>query len=269
MEYDRIKDVIAQPMRTMPWFRRLSYKLFELAFLRVRYVKRELVRQLGHRRGRLHILDAGFGFGPYIDFLLRRFPLISITGIEIKDEQVADCRRFFDHEGFGDRLSLDIGDLLEYRKDDTYDVAIAVDIMEHIVDDVHVMRNLHASLKSGGMLLIHTPASAVDSRTVEQEDFFVGEHVREGYLKSELDDKLREAGFDDVALHFSYGKHGLLAWWIMQGIPLRLVHKFAPFAILLPIYYLFTFPFAHRLMTADMAVEQTWGKGLLAIAKKK
>lgn len=268
MEYDRIKDILAVPIRRCSCFRRLAYKLFELGFLRVRHVKRELFRLLKSRNGEVHLFDAGFGFGPYMDFVLRSFPDVHVTGLEIKAEQVEDCTSFFEKEGFGDRINLFTGDLLTYRENEEYDIAIAIDILEHIEDDILVMRNLHQSLKPGGVLLIHTPASGVDSRLDRREEYFVGEHVRDGYLDRELKEKLLQAGFSRVELKYTYGKYGMAAWWIMQGIPLRLVHRLPLLGVIIPLYYILLFPFAHRLMLADLAGGLQQGKGLLVRAYK-
>lgn len=82
-----------------------------------------------------------------MDFILRNYPGVRLTGLEIKDEQVLDCKQYFQKEGFAKRIRLLSGDLLDFHSSDTFDLAIAIDIMEHIEDDVRVMRNLHKSLK--------------------------------------------------------------------------------------------------------------------------
>lgn len=268
MEYDRWKDMIGEPMRVFPWFRKFAYKLFEFGFLRVRYVKRELRTIMRACKYDCHIFDAGFGFGPYMDFLLRTYPGVKITGLEIKDEQVEDCRQYFKKEKLDHRVNLVSGDLLTYDREDTYNMAIAIDIMEHIEDDVRVMKNLLNSLKKGGFLLIHTPGAEVDSRYDDTEHFFVGEHVRDGYHPDELREKLFEAGFSKVQVKFSYGKLGMISWWLMQGIPFRFIDKFPLGIVLLPLYYMIASPFADRFMKGDLGTRLKDGKGLIAIAKK-
>ncbi len=269
MEYDPIKDLIALPMRKSVKFRSMAYKLFELGFLRVRFVKRELKRQLRTRQGKARILDVGFGFGPYSDYVLRNYIGTEVTGIEVKDEQVDDCHRYFNATGYGDRAIFHVQDALDLNALDSYDVAIAVDIMEHIEDDVKVMKNIHRALRKGGALLIHTPGSKIDSRTTSEHNSFVGEHVRDGYHHRELVEKLEEAGFSKVDLKFTYGKYGMISWWLMQGIPLRMLNTFPGLALLLPFYYAIAFPFANRFMLADLALEdQQDGKGLLVWAWK-
>jgi len=214
-----------------------------------------------------HVLDAGFGFGPYSDLVLGEYPGMSLTGYEGKREQVEDCRDFFSREGFGQRCRFEVLDLLELEEESLYDLAIAVDIMEHIEDDVRVLKNLKRALKPGGILLIHTPAQEQDSRTVAEHHSFVGEHVRDGYNIEELREKLREAGFGKVDLRFTYGRWGMASWWLMQGIPMRMIGKCRLSALLLPLYYLLVFPFANRLMIADLPLDHLKGGGLLAVAR--
>ncbi len=269
MEYDPIKDLIAVPMRQSRDFRRLAYKLFELGFLRVRHVKRQLSYILQGMPENAHVLDAGFGFGPYSDQVMRETTSVKLTGYEIKPEQVDDCRVYFEGEGFGDRCTFDTKDLLDLDDENMYDLAIAVDIMEHIEDDVKVMSNLRKSLKPGGILFIHTPASDVDSREVPEHESFVGEHVRDGYLHRELKEKLLEAGFKKAEVRFTYGRWGMAAWWLMQGIPFRLVQKSKFFLLLMPFYYLLAFPFANRFMLADLNTDHLDGGGVMAKAWNK
>jgi len=266
MEYEPLKELLAIPMRPSGWVRRMAYLLFELGFLRVRHVKRQLSKIFRVLPPNAHILDAGYGFGPYTDQALREIPDVRVTGYDVNVQQVQDCISFFTGEGFGDRCNFKELDLNDLKDKNTYDLAIAVDIMEHIEDDIKVLKNLRRALKKGGILLIHTPASEVDSRTVSHHDSFVGEHVRDGYHPDELREKLLESGFSRAEVRFTYGRWGMVSWWMMQGIPFRLLSISKFFVLLLPLYYLFVFPFAHRFMLADLNLDHLKGGGLIAKA---
>ncbi len=270
MEYDRVKNLLAIPMRHSALFRRLAYKAFELGFLRVRHVKRQLGRIISQLPPGAVVLDAGFGFGPYTDQLLRNRSDLTVEGVEITQQQVHDCVTYFRKAGFQDRCSLHMLPLEDLREENKYDLAIAVDILEHIEEDVKVLSNIRKALKPGGQLFIHTPASETDSRLEDRHDqeFFVGEHVRDGYLDTELQDKLREAGFATAKTRFTYGRWGMVSWWLMQGIPFRLLDRSVFFAPLLLPYYLLVFPFAHRFMLADLPLDHLKGGGLMARAWK-
>ena len=52
----------------------------------------------------------------------------------------------------------------------SFDLALSVDVMEHIVEDVEVFRNIHTSLKDGGMLLISTPSDQGGSDVHDDAD---------------------------------------------------------------------------------------------------
>jgi len=58
----------------------------------------------------------------------------------------------------------------------------------------------------------------------------------------------------------------MAAWWLMQGIPFRMVEKSKFFVLLLPFYYLLAFPFANRFMLADLNLDHLSGGGVMAKA---
>jgi hypothetical protein len=55
-------------------------------------------------------------------------------------------------------------------------------------------------------LLISTPSDQGGSDVHhEHDESFIDEHVRDGYGVEEMDEKLREAGFGDIRIKYSYG----------------------------------------------------------------
>ena len=46
-----------------------------------------------------NILDAGAGFGQYTYWLYTKSWTFNITSVDVKDEQVDDCNKFFDKIG--------------------------------------------------------------------------------------------------------------------------------------------------------------------------
>jgi methylase of polypeptide subunit release factors len=64
--------------------------------LRAWHIQRELRAWSSDKKDRsLAIYDAGAGFGQYSYWLSGRSPKWTITAIDVKDEQVADCNAFF------------------------------------------------------------------------------------------------------------------------------------------------------------------------------
>ena len=88
MHYDPIKKVFGDVVRKNPRLRILFYKTLGIMFLREWHVKRELRRQLGSRTQPFTLYDAGSGFGQYSYYIATHFPFATISGIDLKEEQV-------------------------------------------------------------------------------------------------------------------------------------------------------------------------------------
>jgi hypothetical protein len=146
--------------------------------------------------------------------------------------------------------------------------------MEHIEEDVKVFSNFYASMKKNGMLLISTPSdqggSDTDEHDHEEEGVhgFIDEHVRDGYNIQDIEDKLRSVGFSKVNARYSYGKPGKISWKLSMKYPILLLGKSKLFFVVLPFYYLLTFPVSIILNFADLLVKHKSGTGLIVKAWK-
>jgi len=270
LEYDPFKAWIGKWIRNNPTIRRSFYCLLDRFFLRERYVKRELRRIASGDIVIRDIWDAGSGYGQYSWFCARLFPGATVLGTDVKEEQVSDCNRFCRQMRL-DRCRFEVGDLEKTSFDGRFDLILSVDVMEHIVDDAAVFRNFHRSLRPGGLCVINTPARPQDSkgdRTPEGMRSVVAEHVREGYTPDEVRRKLQQAGFAIAKNVFSYGESGAKAWRLLQGYPMRWLHRSRWVLLLLPFYYTVVYPIAAYWMRRDLAAENAQGGGILVVAEK-
>ena len=269
MYYDPIKRSLGNVFNRSPWLRRLFYHLLDLLLLRTWHVHREL-RQWARGRIRepLNILDAGAGYGQYSYWLSGLSRQWHILAVDVKDEQVLDSNNFFRAIG-RPQVQFAVQDLVLYQEPNSFDLAIAVDVMEHILEDVEVFRNVHASLKDGGMLLISTPSDQGGSDVhADSETSFIEEHVRDGYNIHEIQQKLRTAGFERIEARYSYGEPGQVSWRLSMKYPILMLGKSRLFFILLPFYYLVTFPFCLLLNWLDARGKHDSGTGLIVKAWK-
>lgn len=269
MQYDPIKRVLGNVFNKTPFLRRVFYNLLDLLLLRAWHVHKELNEWAENRRGgEQHILDAGSGFGQYTYKLSGMSSKWRILAVDVKEEQVSDCNRFMRAIGRHNVL-FKIADLVKYREPESYDLILSVDVMEHILEDVEVFRNFHASLRPGGMLLISTPSDQGGSDVHgEDEASFIEEHVRDGYNIKEIEDKLRAAGFSKVQARYSYGKPGQVSWRLSMKYPLLMLNASKIFFIVLPFYYLVTFPVSLVLNWLDVNGKHPSGTGLIVKAWK-
>ncbi len=237
-------------------------------FLREWHVKRELRRLLAQNSRQKKIFDAGCGFGQYSFYCAKKFHNLSIHAIDLKREQIEDCRRFFKQIGI-ENVSVTVEDLTQPLHENEFDVVLSVDVMEHIPDDVVVFRNLDRALKSGGRLLLHTPSnlggSDVDSETGTS---FIEEHARTGYGVDEIRTKLQAAGFEIEQIKFTYGPFGSLAWRLGVKYPMLILNASKLLFPVLFLYYIVVVPIILPFMFLDYILENKTGTGLLVIARK-
>lgn len=269
MHYDPIKKSIGNVVRDNIFLRKLFYKLLGLMFLREWHVKRELRTLLTQHPQFKRIFDAGSGFGQYSYYVAKRFPRVSIHAVDVKAEQIDDCRRFFSKAKVTN-VQFSVEDLTEPNHENEFDLVMSVDVMEHIPDDVDVFRNLYNALKPGGMLLVNTPSNLGGSDAESPEDeSFIGEHARNGYGVDEIRTKLKSVGFSVEQIKFTYGKWGSVAWRLGIKYPMQMLNASKLLFVILPFYYILTLPFTLLLMYLDYAMTNTTGTGLLIVAKKK
>ena len=96
MEYDPIKSQLGIVFNRTPFLRKFFYALLDLLLLRAWHVYKDL-RSLKNLTfsGKIRILDAGSGFGQYSYRMSRIFKDAFIKGVDVKQEQIVDCKQFF------------------------------------------------------------------------------------------------------------------------------------------------------------------------------
>lgn len=270
MQYDPIKKTLGKVFNTTPFLRILFYRLLNLLLLRTWHIKKEVKSLKKGFPADAHILDAGSGFGQYVHFLSTLSPKYRIKGVDVKAEQIEDCNQFFTKIGKSQQVIFEEADLTKFQEKDAYDMILSVDVMEHILEDVDVFKNFNQSLKSGGILLISTPSDqgGSDVHDHDEESSFIEEHVRDGYNPKDIKEKLQEAGFTKIETKYSYGWPGKLSWKLSMKYPIQLANVHKVFLLILPVYYLVTFPFSLILNYMDIAINHQTGTGLIVKAWK-
>lgn len=267
MQYDPIKRSLGNVFNRTPFLRKVFYKLLDILLLRSWHIRREL-KKWAVNRPEAQILDAGSGFGQYTYFLSGMSKRYVITAVDVKDEQVADCNRFF-KQIKRPNARFEVADLTTYTKPGMYNLILSVDVMEHIEEDVLVFQNFAKSLVEGGMLLISTPSDQGGSDVHGDDDeSFIEEHVRDGYNVEEIKNKILSAGFSQVEVRYSYGPAGKISWRLSMKYPILMLGKSKAFFIILPFYYLLTYPFALLLNYIDVWSTNKTGTGLVVKAWK-
>jgi len=271
MQYDPVKRQLGVVFNNTPFLRRVFYRLLDLLLLRAWHVHKELrewKRQVeGAASGKsFHIYDAGAGFGQYSYWLSGLSPKWSILALDVKEEQVADCNAFFQKID-RPQVKFEVGDVTKHVDPNAYELVVCVDVMEHILEDEAAMRCYSTSLKSGGMLIISTPSDQGGSDVHDEgEGSFIEEHVRDGYNIKDIEAKLLRNGFSKVDARYSYGTPGKISWRLSMKWPLLMLNTSKLFFIVLPFYYIITYPFAYVLNWFDVNMKHATGTGLIVKA---
>ena len=269
MQYDPVKRSLGTLFNKTPFTRKIFYKLLDLLLLRTWHVKRELRIFRKNSAEKINVLDAGAGYGQYSFFMSGLSAAWNIRAVDVKKEQIDDCNRFFTRINRDKRVVFEMADLVKFIEKEKYSLILSVDVMEHIEDDEIVFGNFYNSLKPGGLLLISTPSDKGGSDVFHHHsNSFIEEHVRDGYGVNEIKMKLEKAGFNNINTRYTYGKPGQLSWKLSMKYPILLLNLSKIFFIILPFYYLITFPFALLLNALDVKMKHKTGTGLVVKAWK-
>lgn len=269
MQYEPIKRSLGRFFSGPVFTRRLLYGLLDILQLRTWHVRKALRKESRDLPVNANILDAGCGLGQYTWRMCRMNKGWIVTGVDIDDKQIEDCRKFFQKAGLEEKTSFRAADLSEFREPAAYDLILSVDVMEHIREDEKVFLNFSESLKPGGHLIISTPSDKGGSDAHgEDEESFIDEHVRNGYGTGEISEKLGIAGFSDIEVRYTYGRPGNISWRLTMKYPVKMLNISYIFFIILPFYYLVIMPVSLILNIFDLWINHKKGTGLLVTARK-
>ncbi|MFB6232451.1 MAG: methyltransferase domain-containing protein [Salinibacter sp.] len=271
MKYDPVKDRLGRLASRHPLLQRLLYGILNLLFLRAWYVRREIRRLLGAmpEERPVRVLDAGTGFGQYAYFVARTFPNAQVRAVDVKSEYLERARQFADQTPYADQITWALDDLTDLQSEGPFDLILAVDVMEHIPEDETVFQHFERVLRPGGHVIINTPSDQGGSDVQEEGDeSFIGEHVREGYGRTELAEKLRGAGLQPVKSIYTYGPYGSTAWrWLIKW-PMRMLGATWASLLVLPLYYTAALPLGLLLNATDVQWDNEQGTGLFVVARR-
>ena len=217
----------------------------------------------------ISVFDAGSGYGQYTYFMANNLSPASILAVDVKEDWIQDCRRFFAKDKYK-HVSFAIEDLTKIEHENKFDLIVCVDVMEHILEDEVVFKNFHRALKPGGYVIINSPSIFGGSDVHGDDDeSFIGEHARDGYSHTELEEKLRRQGLKAYQHKYTYGFWGDKAWRLGIKYPMLLANVSKLFLLVLPFYFIVTFPITFCLMQIDYRKNNTVGSGINFIAVKE
>lgn len=166
-------------------------------------------------RRRRRLLEVGSGVGAQTEILLRHFPEIRITGVELNEAQIAEARRFLaavpwanDADG-APRWEVTQGDAtqLEFEAE-TFDAAFLCWILEHVGDPARVLSEVRRVLVPGSPVVCSEVLNATffvdpySPETLRYWTAFNEQQIASGgdpFVGAKLGNLLQSVGFRDVS----------------------------------------------------------------------
>lgn len=210
----------------------------------------------------VNVLDAGFGFGLAMFYLSKKFPYWSITGYELDDEFVNGAKKIKESINL-ENLTIIKKDLQEITDYSKFDLIYSSDVLEHIEDDVMVLKNFHRALKPNGRLILHLPYRYNLSKRIFPwfRNYKTPDHVREEYTIKEITNKLIQTGFSVDSFQYGYG--------LLKGeLAFELNNLFNANKYLLICSQVCTFPMSIILAYRDIKMPPNVGNSIVIISKK-
>jgi SAM-dependent methyltransferase len=152
------------------------------------------IRSLLSTPGPLKAVDLGGGCGGWVSYLQRHAPALF--------DEVALADSSTDALGMAlplvsprtNRYQIDLLDLHWVQR---WDVAFMLDVLEHIEDDVQVLRQVRSALRPGGFLLVTTPALERFRTPIDD----LSHHVRR-YSRDDLARRAVAAGMELITTRY-------------------------------------------------------------------
>lgn len=168
------------------------------------WIYAQIAPYLGRR-----ILDVGCAIGNITQYYVDRE---LVVGLDVVPEELAVARERFAHKPFeAHHVDVSSEALLQFR-DRELDTAVCLNVLEHVEDDVHALRNMRDTLVPGSRICLLVPVNKWLYGPMDAVD-----HHYRRYTREELNAKLAAA--DLVVEHQNYFNIlGIAAWFFTNRI---------------------------------------------------
>lgn len=139
-----------------------------------------IVQKIRNPLSAIRILDVGCGTGANLQMLAQ---FGTAEGVDVSDDAVEFCRRK------GLKVQKGLAETLPYP-DESFDISTALDVIEHLDDDIAGLKEMHRVTKTGGYSLIFVPAFMW---LWGVQDDISNHRIR--YTKKQIVERVEKAGF--------------------------------------------------------------------------
>ncbi len=213
-------------------------------------------------RANAHILDAGCGHAYATLWLARNYPQYHFWAIDADPNLVANGEKIARHLGLGN-VEFIQADICNVRLEEiaVFDLIFSIDLLEHIDDDVGLLRALRKALTPCGYLILHLPRRHQEHRRFFRafKSHITPDHVRDEYTADEILERLSQTGFRVESLKYGFSGWGELSF--------ELNNLFWRYGWLRILTALLTHPICVWLAYMDTRCDYAEGNSLLVIAR--
>ena len=188
-------------------------------------------------------LDFGCGLGTFIQYVDKVYDQ-KVAGYEINDFAIKTLQN----------RNIELITKID-KQNSKYETVISMNVLEHIEDDLSVIKQFFNLLMPGGVLILYLPHSSFLWSNLDE---LVDHHRR--YSKKELIHKLEKVGFEITKVKY-FDFVGSIVLTLSNLLNLKL--NFSKKRLLIYDKYFFKY-----LKFLDLFFQNVFGKNILVIAKK-
>jgi SAM-dependent methyltransferase len=158
-----------------------------------------------------NVLEIGSGIGTFSEKIIYNLPPSShVMFTDISLHYIEQLQNRFSNNNNVSICKLDLNSRTDYESIgfEKFDSIVAINIIEHIIDDEFVLQQLYKMLRNNGRLIILVPSHNILYNIIDKK---IG-HVRR-YTKKELEYKARKAQFM-IRRIFYFNALGIVGWYI-------------------------------------------------------
>ena len=138
------------------------------------------------------ILDVGCGTGKMMEEIRFYYPKSEVWGLDSSKKAVSYCQS----RGISNIINSSLSAKLPFNNNE-FDLIVALDIIEHLDDDLYSIKELFRLLKTNGTLIVSVPSYNL---LWSYWDVMLGHKRR--YTKKNLSSVLKNAGFSIININY-------------------------------------------------------------------